>query len=64
MLSDEGIGDEEVLRLEPSSEGTLLKPPSDSPEELELLKQGLTIADVVLPKSAPARVNQLPLFLR
>jgi len=59
MLSDKGIGGEEVLRLEPSSEGTLLKSPLDSPEEQALLAGGLTVADVVLPKSAPADLGQL-----
>jgi len=61
MLRDEGIGAEEVLRLEPSPEGTILKSPLDSPEELEQLNSGLTIADVVLPKSAPVDVHQLEL---
>jgi hypothetical protein len=59
MLSDEGIGAEEVLRLEPSPDGTLFKSPLDDTEELKLLEAGLTIADVVLPKSAPADTNQL-----
>lgn len=61
MLSDSGIGGDEVLRLEPSDEGTLFKSPLDDPEELDQLRNGLTIADVVLPKSAPANVSQLEL---
>lgn len=61
MLSDPGISGHEVLRLEPSLEGTLLKSPLDSQDELEQLKNGLTIADVVLPKSAPLNVHQLEL---
>jgi AAA domain, putative AbiEii toxin, Type IV TA system len=56
-----GIGGEEVLRLEPSPDGTLLRSPLDEPDELELLKSGLTIADVVLPKSAPSQASQLEL---
>lgn len=59
MLQDPGIGGEEVLRLEPSPDGTILKSPLESPDELEQLKNGLTIADVVLPKSAPAAADQL-----
>jgi predicted ATPase len=59
MLSDKGIGGEEVLRLEPSPNGTLIRSPLDSPEDVELLRSGLTIADVVLPKSAPAGATQL-----
>jgi predicted ATPase len=61
MLDDESIGAEEVLRLEPSPDGTIFKSPLDNHEELELLKSGLTVADVVLPKSAPADTNQLEL---
>jgi predicted ATPase len=59
ILSDPGIGGEEVLRLEPSADGTLFKSPSDDPDENEQLKNGLTIADVVLPKSAPTHASQL-----
>ena len=61
ILSDPGIGGEEVLRLEPSPDGTLLRSPMDQPDELELLSNGLTIADVVLPKSAPPQASQLEL---
>lgn len=61
ILSDPGIGGEEVLRLEPGPEGTLLRSPLNEPDERELLNSGLTIADVVLPKSAPSGTNQLEL---
>ncbi len=61
MLSDRGIGGEEVLRLEPSDEGTLFKSPLDDPEEMNQLRNGLTVADVVLPKSAPPNIHQLEL---
>lgn len=57
MLDNRGIGAEEVIRLEPSSDGTKLVSPLDSPEETEQLKSGLTIADVVLPKSAPENIQ-------
>lgn len=61
MLSDPGISGDEVLRLEPDPDGTLLLSPSDNPEEVALLESGLTIADVVLPKSAPTNAHQLEL---
>ena len=51
MLSDGGIGAEEVLRIEPSSEGSIIKGPDE--EDIIALKAGLTVADVILPKSAP-----------
>jgi len=60
MLSEKGIGGEEVLRLEPSPEGTLLKSPAADPEERRLLESGLSVADVVLPKSAPKGLDQVP----
>lgn len=61
MLSEKGIGGEEVLRLEPSSEGTLLKSPVSDPDERRLLESGLSVADVVMPKSAPRGIEQLTL---
>lgn len=62
MLSDPGINGNEVLRLEPGPEGTLAKSPMDDPEEKAQLESGLTIADVVLPKSAPKKIHQLDLL--
>jgi predicted ATPase len=59
MLSDRGISAHEVLRLEPGQNGTLLKSPLDDPEEIAQLKAGLTVADVILPKSAPNNARQL-----
>ncbi len=59
MLSDAGIGGEELLRLEPSAEGTLLKSPAQDPHDRRLLESGLTVAEVVLPKSAPKHSEQL-----
>lgn len=57
MLSDPGIGGEEVIRLEPSENGTLLK--TQSQEERTLLEAGLTVADVMIPKTKPQNVQQL-----
>jgi predicted ATPase len=59
MLDNGGIGAEEVLRLEPTPDGTRLVSPLDSPDEIEQLKSGLTIADVVLPKSSPQNLQGL-----
>jgi len=59
MLDDASISANEILRLEPSKDGTLLKSPLDDPEEMAQLKAGLTVADVVLPKSAPKSAGQL-----
>jgi hypothetical protein len=61
LLSDESIGGSEVLRLEPGAEGTLFKSPMNDPTELELLRAGLSVAEVVLPKSGPRDALQMSL---
>jgi predicted ATPase len=60
MLTDKGIGGEEVVRLEPGEDGTRFQPPDEN--ETKLLKQGLSVADVLLPRSAPPKAHQLSLF--
>lgn len=62
MLSDKGIGGREVLRLEPGDEGTSVASPADDPDDNLLLESGLTVADVVLPKSAPRGAGQLAIL--
>ncbi|MDA8104930.1 MAG: AAA family ATPase [Nitrospiraceae bacterium] len=57
ILGDPGIDPEEVLRLEPSTQGTLIKGPDE--EDINKMKAGLTAADVLLPKSAPKHSDQL-----
>ena len=62
LLLDEGIGGEEVLILKPEKEGTKVKLASSIPEIRDLLEGGLSIADAVLPQTAPPEVQQLSLF--
>lgn len=57
LLSDKGIAAEEILRLEPSKDGTLVI--ESSAAEKEMIKAGLTVAEVILPKSAPKNISQL-----
>ncbi len=59
LLGDKGIAAEEVLRLEPSKDGTKVMQ-SDASEK-ELIKHGLSVAEVILPKSAPKNIGQLAL---
>ena len=59
VLSDPGIDASEVLRLEPSADGTKARTPDA--HERDLLKTGLTIADVILPNSGPKNSSQLGL---
>lgn len=56
MLDDEGISDEETLVLAPAAEGTILAPTDEA--DRVLLNNGLTVADVLLPKAAPLSTGQ------
>lgn len=60
LLRDKSIDPREVVRLEPSGDGTRLLAASD--EELKLIKAGYSIAEAVLPKTRPSNVDQLLLF--
>ncbi len=62
LLSDPGIGGEEVLLLTPSDEGTRVEVASSIQEVRDLLEGGLTIADAALPRTAPPSLSQLDLF--
>ncbi len=57
MLSDTGIGGEEVLRLEPGKDGSRVI--GSDQNDIELLKQGMPVSEVMLPRSAPKGVDQL-----
>ena len=62
LLSDNGIGLDEVLLLEPSEEGTQIRKASEFKEIEALLKGGLSLAEAVLPHGAPKGVYQLSFF--
>lgn len=62
LLSDPGIAGEEVLLLTPSSEGTVVEVASAKREIRDLLTSGLTVAEAVLPRTAPKNAAQLSLF--
>lgn len=62
LLSDPGIGGEEVLLLTPSEEGTRVELASSVKEIRDLLEGGLTIADAALPRTVPTDIPQLDLF--
>ncbi|MCS6843766.1 MAG: AAA family ATPase [Caldilineales bacterium] len=57
LLSDPGIGAEEVLLLEPGPDGTVLRPLEEA--DLAAFRAGLTAADVLLPKAAPQNIQQM-----
>ena len=62
LLSDKGIGGEEVVILTPEPEGTKAALASSMAEVRQLLESGLSVADVVLPRTAPRSLRQLNLF--
>jgi len=62
LLRDEGIGLDEVLILEPGSEGTTVRPAQAFREIKTLLEGGLSLADAVVPRTRPQHVDQLSLF--
>lgn len=59
LLSDPGIGSEEVLRLQPGPDGTMLALADEA--DRQSLLAGLTAADVLMPKAAPQGIEQLVL---
>ena len=62
LLSDEGLAPEEVILLEPSSDGTRAVMAVQNQQIRALLEGGLTMADAVLPLTAPRDASQLALF--
>lgn len=59
LLSDKGIGGEEVLLMTPTAEGTKVEVASSIQEINILLDGGLTVADAALPRTVPSQVDQL-----
>ena len=61
LLSNRGIGSEEVLLLIPTEDGTMVKNASSDKEIKTLLESGLSIAETVIPATIPKSVHQLSL---
>lgn len=62
LLSEKGIGGEEVLILTPGQEGTDVVLGSADREVRALLDSGLSVADAALPRTMPPQLQQLDLF--
>ncbi|NWG17691.1 MAG: ATP-binding protein, partial [Chloroflexi bacterium] len=62
LLSDVGIAPDEVLLLLPTGEGTEIRVGASVPEVMEELNAGLTIAEIVMPRTEPPDIYQLALF--
>jgi len=57
LLSNPGIDARGVLLLEPVLEGTVIRPVND--KESVALQAGLSVAEVILPKTRPNSIEQL-----
>jgi predicted ATPase len=62
LLSERGIGGEEVIMLTPGQEGTEARLASENSEVRDLLMGGLSVADAALPHTRPSGLRQLALF--
>ncbi|MDI9432836.1 MAG: AAA family ATPase [Planctomycetota bacterium] len=62
LLSDKGIGGEEVLLLTPGLEGTEVQVASAIQEVRDLLEEGFSAAEAVIPRTEPKSGEQLLLF--
>jgi hypothetical protein len=63
MLSQRTIGGEEALMLTPDQEGTTVRVVSELSGVKAMLESGLSIADAVLPRTAPPEYDRLSLDL-
>jgi hypothetical protein len=62
LLSDKGIGGEEVLVLTPATEGTDVEVASTIREVRDLLESGFTAGEAVVPRTEPQAYRQGLLF--
>lgn len=59
LLSDKGIGGEEVIMLTPGKTGTIVENASSRAEFRALLEGGLSVADAVLPATRSRNLDQM-----
>ena len=62
LLRDEGIGLDETLLLSPGPEGTDVTPAGSHREIRDLLEGGLSLGDIVIPRTRPDHVQRLGRF--
>ena len=62
FLHDGGIASDETLLLRPDCNGTQVKVAAADPEIRSLLEAGISMADAVLPRTAPEGEEQLALM--
>jgi predicted ATPase len=59
MLSDQGIGQKELVLLRPGNEGTIVTTAAESQEIKEYLESGFSPAEAVLSQTAPEKIDEL-----
>lgn len=59
MLSSEGIGPEEVIELQITTEGTSANTVANNSEAVKELEAGLNMAEVIIPRVAPKGVQMM-----
>ncbi len=66
IMKDQGLGLDEVVVLEPGTEGTEAVPGDSVEGAARLLQSGLSLAEILGPRTRPRRVDDLPgqLFLQ
>lgn len=62
LLRDEDISSDEVLLFLPSHNGTAIQQAHNNKQINELLKNGFSVADAVVPATQPNKIDQLSLF--
>ncbi len=62
LLSDKGIGPNEIALLNLGNEGTEVHLGAEIDDVHKMMKQGLTAEEVIIPRTRPARIGQISLF--
>ena len=62
LIAEDGIGLNEVLILEPATEGTRVKLACDYPDIPVLIEGGIPLSEVLVPRTSPPGIEQLSLF--
>jgi predicted ATPase len=62
LLRDQGIGLDEVLLLQPATEGTAVEAAANFKDIRRLLEGGVALGDAVMPRTRPRNAKQLMLF--
>ncbi len=62
LIAEEGIGLNEVVILEPSTEGTTVRLADKYPNVIRMVEGGVPLSDVLVPQTSPPGIEQLALF--